>query len=168
MWNLRRLLVTRWLPITYILVITESNSRNMFKHDYLKNSKHFLQYLFNFCNLHKMQRILQKKMSFILSIFQKIVTPRNMVTWMPASSSLRTPFVSQPVLGWQKLLISARHNFHSNFPLSQDKLNYKTSLLLRCEILALFGNTLTANHMYSCHYWEKLLQHAPTPLCQKL
>ena len=151
------------MPITCILVIIESNSRNMFKHNYLKNSKHFLQYLFNFCNLLKMQCILRKKMSFILSIFQKIVTPRNMVTWMPASSSLRTPFVSQHVLGWQTLLISARHNFHSNFPLSQDKLNHKTSLSLRCEILALFGNT-----MCSCHYWEKLLQHVPTPLSQKL
>ena len=33
-----------------------------------------------------------------------------------------------------------------------DTLSWKTFLLVRSEILGLFGNTLTADHMYSRHY----------------
>ena len=35
-------------------------------------------------------------------------------------------------------------------------------------MLALFGNTMTADYMYSRHNWEKFLQHIETPLSQKL
>ena len=38
----------------------------------------------------------------------------------------------------------------------QATLSWKTSLLLRHEILGLFGNTLTAERMYSRHYWTEI------------
>ena len=67
---------------------------------------------------------------------------------MPVRPRFETPLENQRVHGFQSLLKSARQTFHPNFRLSQDKLSQKTSLLVRFEILALFGNTLTAAHMY--------------------
>ena len=68
---------------------------------------------------------------------------------MPESSCFRTPFKSQRVDGCQTLPKSEWQNFHPNFRLSQDKLSWKTSLLVRREILRLFDETLTADNMYS-------------------
>ena len=86
---------------------------------------------------------------------------------MPDSSRFRTPLESQRVHGLQSLLKSARHHFHPRFLLSQDKLSWKTSLLVRCEILGLFGDTSTAAHMYCPHNSEKFPTLVQTPLFQK-
>ena len=40
-------------------------------------------------------------------------------------------------------------HFYPNFLLIKETLSWKTSLLVRSEILGLFGNTLTDDHMYS-------------------
>ena len=68
------------LPMTYILVIMERISLNMFKRHYLKNRNHFLEFLFHFCNLHKILRIWKKKISFIGYIFGRLLSPINVVT----------------------------------------------------------------------------------------
>ena len=86
---------------------------------------------------------------------------------MPKSSRFRTTLESQRVHGFQSLLKSARQHFHLNFPLSQGQLSKKTSLLVRCEILGLFANTLTAAHMSSRHNSHKFSRHFQTPLSQK-
>ena len=39
--------------------------------------------------------------------------------------------------------------------------------LFRSEILGLFGDTLTADDMYSPHRWEKLQEQVPRLLYQK-
>ena len=43
----------------------------------------------------------------------------------------------------------------------------KISTLVRSKIFGLFGNTLTADHMYSRHRWEELRQKVETLLSQK-
>ena len=43
-------------------------SRNKFKRHYLKNKKHFLDFLLHFWNVHEIQNILKKKMSILLII----------------------------------------------------------------------------------------------------
>ena len=70
---------------------------------------------------------------------------------MPKSSRFRTRFENQRVNVSQTLLKSLPQHFYLNFPLTTDKLSYKTSLSVRSEILGPFRNTLTANHMYSRH-----------------
>ena len=40
-------------------------SRNKFKRHYLKNKKHFLDFLLDFWNVHEIQNILKKKMSIL-------------------------------------------------------------------------------------------------------
>ena len=85
---------------------------------------------------------------------------------MPVSSCFRTPFTSKRIHGSQTLLEPALQHFHPNSTLIQDELSLKTYLLVRYEIFGLFGNTLTADHMYSLHRWENLPQHVLTLLSQ--
>ena len=80
--------------------LDEKNLRNVFHCHYLKNGKHFLEFLLYFGKLHKILCILKKNISFITQIFRRLLTPRNMVTWMPESSSFRTPYESQRVHGY--------------------------------------------------------------------
>ena len=86
---------------------------------------------------------------------------------MPESSRFRTPLESQRGHGIESLLKSARHDFHPNFPLSQEQLSWERSHLVICEILGLFGNTLTTAHIYSRHNSEKFQRHVETPFSQK-
>ena len=86
---------------------------------------------------------------------------------MPLSSCFRSPFASQRVHESQTLLERALQHLHPNFPLIQEKLSSKTSLLIRSEILGLFGQTLTADLMYSRHICQKLWQKVQTLLSQK-
>ena len=139
----------------------------MFKRNYLKILKYFLRFLLNFCNLHKIQCFLKKKISFIAEIFVKLLTPRNKVTGIPEHSPLRTPLDSQRVHRRESLLKSAQQHLPPNYPLSQDKLNQKRYLFVRPEILGLFRNTLTAASIYSCHNSQKFPRHVERPLCQK-
>ena len=116
-------LVTPWPPITYILVIMKRLSRNMFKRHYLQHCKNFLKFFIHFYNLHKILRILKKKITFMVEIFLRLMSPRNMVTWMPDSSCLRTPLQSQRVHVSQTLPKSLRQHFYHNFLLTTDKLS---------------------------------------------
>ena len=103
------------------------------------------------------------------------MTPKNVVAWMPESSCFRTLLHSQSVHGCQTLLKFVWHHVYPNFPLIQNKLNQKASLLVRFEIVWLFGNRLAADHMYSGHNWGKSLKQVkirsiskPETICQKI
>ena len=103
--------------IKSILFVVEGNFRNKFKRYYLKNGKHFLTFLFHFCNLCEILRISQKKISFIALIFRKLLSTRNAVTSMSKSFCFRTPFQSQRVHGSKTLLKAALQHLYHNFPL---------------------------------------------------
>ena len=87
-----------------------------------------------------------------------------MVTSVPESYCFRTPFDSKRVQGSQTLLKPALQDLYSSFPLTVDKLSWKTSPLVRFKILGLSGNMLTADHMYSRHTLEKVRQQVQTLL----
>lgn len=158
-------LVTRWLLIKCILVIIERISRNLFKGHYLKNRNHFLKIFLYFCNLEKFFPHFEKEDH--LQIFGRLLNPRKMVTRMPESSCFRTQFERQRVHGSQILLKSAQQHFYLSFPLTTDKVSYKTFLSVRSEISRLGGKTLTTYHMYCGHNWQNFSQHVQTPLCQE-
>ena len=86
---------------------------------------------------------------------------------MLKNSCFRTPFESQHIHGSQILLESARQHFYPSFRIMQDKSSLKTSVLVRSEILELFGNTFLSDHVYSRHNWENFSQHVQTLLSQK-
>ena len=93
--------------------------------------------------------------------------PRNFVTSIPECPSFRTPFQSQSVHRTQTLLKPAHQHFYLNFPLIYIKLNWQASVLVRCVILRLFGNTLTEDNIYFRHRWERFTQQVQTLLSQK-
>ena len=65
------------------------------------------------------------------------------------------------------MLKSPWHHFHHNFQLIKDTLSWKTSLLVASEILELFGNTLTADHMYSPYYLKEISETCSNPIIAK-
>lgn len=77
---------------------------------------------------------------------------------MPKRSSFRTLFGSQCVNGSPTLRKSARHLFYPSFPPFSEKCSWKTSLLVRSEMLGVIANTLTENHKSSSLKWENLPQ----------
>ena len=86
---------------------------------------------------------------------------------MPECSCFRTPFGSQGVHGSQRQLKSVCQDDYPNFSLIIEKLSYKTSLFVRCEILRMFGTTLPADHIDSRDNIGKFPQHVKTALSQK-
>ena len=83
---------------------------------------------------------------------------------MPESLCFRTPLGNQRVHGSKTLTKSATEYFYPNFPLIQEILSWKNSLLVRSEILIFFVNTLTANNMSSPNNSEKLPQQVQTQI----
>ena len=70
----------------------------------------FSESLLHFFNLHKILGNLKKKISFITSFFWRLLSPRNVVTWITENSCFGTAFESQPVHLSQTLLKSTpRH-----------------------------------------------------------
>ena len=58
-------------------------------------------------------------------------------------------FGKQHVNGYQKLLRSARNQFHTTFPLILDRGSRKRLVLVRSEVVGQFVKILTADYMYS-------------------
>ena len=58
-------------------------------------------------------------------------------------------FESQHDNGSQTLLRSAQNQIHTTLPLILDKLRTKRLVLVRCEVVGQFVNTLTADYQYS-------------------
>ena len=86
---------------------------------------------------------------------------------MPENPYFRTAFGNQPVNGQETLLKSARHYYYPIFPWVWDKLSWQKSALVRCKILGLFVNTLTAEYTYSGRNMQTLTQQVQTPLYLK-
>ena len=92
----------------------------------------------------------EKNISFIAKIFRKLLTQGIVGTWMPESSW------RQRVDRYYTLLKSPWQRFNYKFSLILDTLTWETSLLVRSEILGLFGNKLTSDHMYSRRYLRQI------------
>ena len=80
----------------------------------------------------------------------------------------RTPFNSQHVNGSQISLKSASHYFYLNSPSLWAKLILKISLLVVCEILGVFVDTLTADDKYNLGNCDNLQLPITVQLSKKL
>ena len=67
----------------------------------------------------------------------------------------------------QTLLEVPLQQFYPNFPLIYKKVSWKTSPLVRSEILGLFGNRFTVDCMYSRRQWQKVNPKFQTLISQK-
>ena len=63
-------LVTHWLRMTSILFLIETIYRNIFRSNYLRNEKYFLDFYLHFLNLDSI---------FIADVFLNLRTPKNVV-----------------------------------------------------------------------------------------
>ena len=86
---------------------------------------------------------------------------------MPKTPYIRTCFGKERVSGYEILLKSVRHHYCRMFPRICDKFSWKTSVLVRSEILGLFVNTLKIEYKYSPRNMQNFPQHPQTQLSQK-
>ena len=142
-------------------------SSNNFKGHYLKNKRFFLQFLLLFSNIHQIYNLSKKKVSLLVSVFPKLLTQKEVVTWMSKTPRSRTPFRNQRVQEFQTLSKSARHYHYTIVPWIWDKLSWKKCRLVIFEILRLFVNTLTTDDKYSSRNIQNLTQQLQMAISQK-
>ena len=135
-------------------------------HD-LKNKRFFLQFLLLFSNLHQIYNLSKKKVSLLVSVFPKLLTQKEVVTWMSKSPRSRTPFRNQRVHEFQTLSKPARNHDCPIVPWIWDKLSWKKYRLVKFKILRLFVNTLTADDKYSRRCMKNFPQQIQTALSLK-
>ena len=142
-------------------------SSNNFRGHYLKTKRFFLQFLLLFSNIHQIYNLSKKKVSLLVSVFPKLLTQKEVVTWMSKTPRSRTPFRNQRVQEFQTLSKSARHYHYTIVPWIWDKLSWKKCRLVIFEILRLFVNTLTTDDKYSSRNIQNLTQQLQMAISQK-
>ena len=146
------LLLTHCLPMTSILFGIVRICCSMFKCNYLKNKKHFLEFLFHLWNLHQILNIFEKKMTVIANVFPKLQTVKDLVKPLSRKPRFTTSFDSQRVNGCQKLVKSAWEHFYDIFWSLWGEIIRKMSPLLKYKSLWVVFNTLTTND--KCPVWN--------------
>ena len=84
-------------------------------------------------------------MIVIANVFPKLQTARDLVRPLSSEHCFRTPFDSQRVKGFETLVKCWWEHFQHIFSLPWSKTILKMSVLVICETLGLFVNSLTAN-----------------------
>ena len=115
----------------------------------------------------KFRTFWSKNVSLIVSVFPKLLTPKEVVTWTSKTPCFRTPFGNQRVHEFQTLSKSARHHYYPIVPWIWDKLSWKKCRLVRFEILELFVNTLTTDDNYSSRNIQNSTQQLQTTMSEK-
>ena len=91
----------------------------------------------------------QKKMILIIYEFSKLRAPKIVIWWMSNKSCWRWPVHRQHGKRAETLIQSqGQHLYHIHRTL-WNKLSWKKSLLVTCNVLRLFVNTLTVDDKYS-------------------
>ena len=139
---------TYWLPMASIMFKVLRICNSQLKFNYLKKEKLFLNFLFHFWNLHQILNILKEKMIVIANVFPKLQTVKIFVRKFSKEHRFGTGFGSQHVKASQLLAKSPWERFY-HVPLSfWEKLIWKMSHLVLCEILGVFVDKLTADGKY--------------------
>ena len=134
--------------MTNVLLKIARISHFQFKCNYLDNEKHFLNFLFNFWNLHQILNILKEKMIVIDNLFPKLQTAKNLVRKLSKTRRFRARFDSQHVKASQIIPKSPLECFYPVFPSFSEKLIRKLSPLVLGEVLQVFANTLTPDEKH--------------------
>ena len=122
--------------------------RSLFKSSYLKNKKHFLDFLLHLWNLHQILNIFKKMKILIANMFPKLTTVHGLVTPLTVQRRLKTSFHSHHVKRLQTLVKSSWEYFYHTFSSLWGEMIWKTSLWFKFEIIGLFVNTRTADYKY--------------------
>ena len=120
----------------------------LFKCNYLKKGKLFLKFLLHLWNVHQLSNIFKKKMIVIANVFPKLQTVKYLVKPPSRKLLFRTSFENQRINGYRTVVKSAREHFYHIFSSFWGEVIWKSSALLKFEILLAIGNTLTAGDKY--------------------
>ena len=131
------------MPSILFKIVRICNSQ--FKCNYLTNKKLFLNFLFNFWNLHQNLKILKKGMIVIANVFPKVQTVKVLVRQISKKIRFRTLFDIQHVKASQILAKSSWERFCQVFPSFSGKLICQMAPLVLGEVLVLFFNRLSAD-----------------------
>ena len=124
------------MPSILFKIVRICNSQ--FKCNYLTNKKLFLNFLFNFWNLHQNLKILKKGMIVIANVFPKVQTVKILVRQISKKIRFRTLFDIQHVKASQILAKYSWERFCQVFPSFSGKLICQMAPLVLGEILVLF------------------------------
>ena len=124
--------------------------------------------MFHFWNLYHLLQISKKKMIVTTNVCLEFNATKYVVGHISKKPNCRTPFNSQHVNGSQISVKSASHYFYLNSPSLWAKLILKISLLVICEILGVFVNTLTADDKYNLGNCANLQLPITVQLSKKL
>ena len=89
--------VKTWLLMASILYKIGEIFNSQFKCNYLKNEKHFLNFLFHFWNPHQILKISKKRMIVIANVFPKLQTLNILLRPLSNKPCVTTHFDSQQV-----------------------------------------------------------------------
>ena len=112
--------------------------------------------MLHFWNLYQYLKILKKKTIVTTNVNLEFKTAKDVVRQASETPRFRALFDSQHVKGSQKSVKFAWKHFYHNSLLLWAKLIWKMSLLVICEILRAFVNTLTVNGKYPFRNCENL------------
>ena len=121
---------------------------SLFKCNFLRNKKLFLNFFFDSRILHQILNILKEKMIVIANVFPKLQTVKNLIRPISKKRRFRTRFDSQHFKASEIFVKSPWEHFYHVFASFSGKLIWKISPLVLGEILGVFVNTLTAKGMY--------------------
>ena len=85
-------LLTRWLPITNTLFLIDTIYSNIFRPNYLRNEKYYLNSFLRFLNLDSIFKIFEWKVTLIADVFFNLRTLKDVVRYMPKKSRFTGPF----------------------------------------------------------------------------
>ena len=108
-----------------------------------------------------------KNMRVICQIFQKFLTPKDVLFLMQNRNCFYKPFASELVDTSLKLLKSEEKYFYPTFSSFFTNLSLKKLFSIRSESLGLLVKTLTANYEYSPSNRENLLLQIQIKLSKK-
>ena len=111
--------------------------------------------------------ILKKKLTLIAYVFAKLRIVKDVIRQISKKSRFRRPFEKRYGKRSQTLLKSAAlHFYHINWSL-QRQVSWKKSLLVICNILGLFVNTITTDEKYCLLNKENLMQSIEIKIPEK-
>ena len=125
------------------------NCYSQFKCNYLKNAKHFLDFLLHLSNLQQIWNISKSKMMVIANVLPKLQTVKNFVRPLCKKAPFRNTLWESTCENVPNTCKFSMRAFFSCFSSFLGKLIRKTSPLVLAKILSMFVNTYTAD-------WENL------------
>ena len=135
--------------------------------NYVINEAFFLKFLLDFWTLYQILNIFKEKMIVIANVFPKLKTVKIFGRKLYKEPRFRTGFGSQHVEASQILVKSPWDNFDHVTLSFSEKLIWKMSPLVLCEILGVFVNKLTSDGKYPIEYCANLQLPIPMQLSEK-